>query len=352
MIEQRNIKKIYEAISDELSRKIFCSRLLYSMTGDLSQLDWMIEDFRRNAESNEKWIALKEQILSMKEKPYIFGTGAYGKMLCYKIGGAQAWGGFIDNSPKSDTCMELPVLKVKDFLDKYSGEKIVLPSKAFWSEMRKQLLTLEVVEENIIDGTAWYDATEGKQYFDLPYLTYEENEIFVDGGSCDGMSSVRFVEQCKGKYGKIYCFEPDEKNIEKLKRNFASRDIDNYEIIGKGLWDESKELSFAANGTANSHIAGEEENNVVKVEVMSLDEMLNGRPVSFVKMDIEGAEYKALEGARDTIARYKPKLAICVYHKAEDIWELPRLILEMRSDYNLYFRHYSDSTTETVLYAL
>lgn len=352
MIEQRNIKKIYEAISDELSRKIFCSRLLYSMTGDLSQLNWMIEDFRRNAESNEKWIALKEQILSMKEKPYIFGTGTYGKMLCRKIGGAQAWGGFIDNSPKSDMCMELPVLKVKDFLDKYSGEKIVLSSKAFLVEMRKQLLESGVDEENIIDGAAWYDATEGGQYFDLPCLTYEENEVFVDGGSCDGMSSVRFAEQCKGKYGKIYCFEPDDKNIEKLKQNFISRDIENYEIIDKGLWDESKELSFAANGAANSHIAEGEENNVVKVKVISLDEMLGGRPASFIKMDIEGAEYKALVGARNTITKYKPKLVICVYHKAEDIWELPGLILEMRPDYKLYFRHYSDNSTETILYAL
>lgn len=118
------------------------------------------------------------------------------------------------------------------------------------------------------------------------------------------------------------------------------------------MWDESKELSFAANGTANSHIAESEENNMVKVKVISLDEMLGGRPVSFIKMDIEGAEYKALAGARNTIVKNKPKLAICVYHKAEDIWELPGLILEMRPDYKLYFRHYSDNSTETILYAL
>lgn len=261
-------------------------------------------------------------------------------------------GGFIDNFPKSDICMGLPVMKARDFLDNYKGEKIVLPSKAYLVEMRKQLLESGVDEENIIDGTAWYDATEGCQYFELPYLTYDENEVFVDGGSCDGMSSVRFVQQCKGKYKKIYCFEPDERNIDKLKQNFISRDIENYEIIGKGLWNESGELSFAANGAANSHIAAVDENNTVKIEVTSLDKMLSGERASFIKMDIEGAEYKALEGARNTITKYKPKLAICVYHKPEDIWELPGLILEMRPDYKLYFRHYSGRSTETVLYAL
>lgn len=352
MIEQSNIRKIYEAISDEQSKAIFCSRLLYSMTGDVSLLDGMREDFRKASESNVKWIALKNQILDLKEKPYIFGMGAYGKILCDKIGGTQVWGGFIDNFPKSDRCMGLPVMKAKDFLDTYSGEKVVIPSKALLPFMRKQLLEAGVDEEKIIDGTAWYDATEGCQYFELPYLTYEEDEVFVDGGSCDGMSSVRFVEQCKGRYKKIYCFEPDNRNIDKLKQNFMSRDIENYEIIGKGLWDESKELSFAANGTANSHIAEGEENNVVKIDVISLDEVLDGERASFIKMDIEGAEYKALEGARNTITKYKPKLAICVYHKAEDIWELPGLILEMRPDYKLYFRHYSDNSTETVLYAL
>lgn len=92
MIEQRNIRRIYEAISDELSKKIFCSRFLCSTTGDLFLLDCIIEDFRRTSESNEKWIALKSQILDLKEKPYIFGTGTYGRILCNKIGGTQVWG--------------------------------------------------------------------------------------------------------------------------------------------------------------------------------------------------------------------------------------------------------------------
>lgn len=352
MLGQKDIRKIYDAISDEVSKKIFCSRLLSSLTGDLSLIQWMMDDFQRSAENDKKWIALKKQILNLTEKPYIFGMGAYGKILCDKLGGTDAWRGFIDNSPTSDVCMGLPVIKASYFLKNYSGEKIALPSKAFLSDMRKQLLDAGIAEKSIIDATAWYDATEGRQYFDLPYLTYGENEIFVDGGSCDGMSSVRFVEQCSGKYEKIYCFEPDRKNITRLKRNFQSRKIENYEIVDKGLWNERQELAFAANGAANSHITGTGGDNAEKIEVISLDEIMQGQRVSFIKMDIEGAEYKALQGAQKTITEHKPKLAICVYHKPEDMWELPGLILDMRPDYKLYFRHYSSRSIETIMYAI
>ena len=69
-------------------------------------------------------------------------------------------------------------------------------------------------------------------------------------------------------------------------------------------------------------------------------------------MDIEGSELKALCGARETICRLKPKLAISIYHKTEDIWELPKVILQMNSEYKFYLRHYSLAAEDTVLYAL
>lgn len=69
-------------------------------------------------------------------------------------------------------------------------------------------------------------------------------------------------------------------------------------------------------------------------------------------MDIEGAEYKALLGAEKTIKKYKPKLAICIYHKPEDVWEIPMLIHKINPNYRFYVRHYSLTTPETILYAI
>ena len=74
--------------------------------------------------------------------------------------------------------------------------------------------------------------------------------------------------------------------------------------------------------------------------------------VAFIKMDIEGSEYNALLGARETIVRNRPILAISIYHRKEDIWVLPSVILEMVPDYKLYFGHYSIAAAETVLYAI
>lgn len=73
---------------------------------------------------------------------------------------------------------------------------------------------------------------------------------------------------------------------------------------------------------------------------------------TFIKMDIEGAEKEALIGAEQIIRCHKPKLAICVYHKPEDIYVLPELINSFREDYRFYLRHYSNTIYETVLYAV
>lgn len=74
--------------------------------------------------------------------------------------------------------------------------------------------------------------------------------------------------------------------------------------------------------------------------------------MSFIKMDIEGADLEALKGCQNTIRRYHPKLAISVYHKPEDIIEIPCYIKELVPEYRLYLRHYGNGDTETVLYAL
>ena len=68
-------------------------------------------------------------------------------------------------------------------------------------------------------------------------------------------------------------------------------------------------------------------------------------------MDIEGSEVKALEGAKNLICEYKPKLAISIYHQRKDIWEIPILLLKYNPDYKFYLRVYSFTGNDTVLYA-
>lgn len=118
----------------------------------------------------------------------------------------------------------------------------------------------------------------------------------------------------------------------------------------KGLWDKEGSLSFASNEGGSSGQFSE--NGAYVMEVTSLDSVLHDEEITFLKMDIEGSELNALKGAKLTIQMHKPKLAICVYHKPEDILVIPKYIKTLVPEYKFYLRHYSSYNTETVLYAI
>lgn len=97
---------------------------------------------------------------------------------------------------------------------------------------------------------------------------------------------------------------------------------------------------------------GQKDNEAEKVfETCMLDDVFEDTKIDFIKMDIEGAEYAALTGAERCIRRNHPILAVCVYHKKDDLFTIPKLILQFNGNYKLYLRHYSDNQTETVIYA-
>ena len=145
------------------------------------------------------------------------------------------------------------------------------------------------------------------------------------------------------------CFEPDLKNGERCRKNLSDLEqAGKLTMIPKGAWSEAAKLSFAAKANGMSAI-GEGD---ATIETTALDEVFSDRRITFIKMDIEGAEYEALRGSEKTIRAQRPKLAISIYHKPEDIVELPKLILEFQPDYHLYLRHYCIFDNETVLYAI
>lgn len=117
-----------------------------------------------------------------------------------------------------------------------------------------------------------------------------------------------------------------------------------------GLWSKNTILKFDTIGSGSGRIS---EEGTVSVKVNTLDEILKNQKVDFIKMDIEGAEVEALKGAKKIIREQKPKLAISVYHKPEDIFLISLLIHNMCSEYKLYLRHYRQfSAQETICYAI
>ncbi len=188
-------------------------------------------------------------------------------------------------------------------------------------------------------------------YFERGIIKLSKEEVFIDGGAYIGDSSEEFLRQVNGEFTEIYLFEPENKKLvefEKMTR--GNKDI---HIVAKGLWSKSKTLKFQTNEYFPSSSEVSELEGDINVSVISIDEVLDGKSATFIKMDIEGAELEGLKGAKQTIKKYQPTLAICVYHKPLDIIEIPLFIKELVPEYKLYLRHYNNhGQTETVLYAI
>jgi FkbM family methyltransferase len=177
-------------------------------------------------------------------------------------------------------------------------------------------------------------------------MPFAENEVYVDGGSYDGDSLRMFIDRVKGRYDRIYAYEPDQRTFERLTQNFSGED--RVVPVAKGLFREEMTLRFDDAGTRGSLFT---DTGSVTVPVTSLDKDLQGSRASFIKMNIEGAEIDALEGARTTIRSFAPKLAISAYHRPSDLWEVPAKIKSLHPDYRLFLRQQDGGIIETVCYA-
>lgn len=335
------IRKVYSLLADEKSKIIFENGVLYRLTGDYKFIRKII---RMNGGTGEK---IYEKLHSATEPIAIFGSGVTGKSFLRRNSDIKFWG-FIDNYSYGQECEGLPVISPNEF--KKKGGTVIIPETKQHLEMYNQLIEMGFDKEKIIDQMAEYLKLVHLQYFDLPQLKErkERKEIFVDGGAYDGTSSIEFINWCADiQENLIYVWEPDAlcREVSSAKLEAAGAE---YVMIPKGLWDKTEILQFDMRGNSCSSVSDE---GTVTIEADSIDNVIK-EPVTFIKMDIEGSEYQALLGAKRMIARYKPRLAISVYHKPEDLWELPYLIYELNPTYTFYLRHYSLDSNELVLYAI
>lgn len=180
------------------------------------------------------------------------------------------------------------------------------------------------------------------QYFEN-FLELRQDEIFVDGGGFDGETSLEFHRRCPG-HQAIYFFEPNTKMLAVARQTL--QDVPHVEFFQKGLYHRKARLRFDPSGGTGSHIC---ENGSLEIDATSLDEAVAG-PVTFIKLDIEGAEYDALRGTVGHLSRGQPKLAVCVYHRQDDFWRIPELVRQINPNYRVFFRHYTEGILESVMF--
>jgi FkbM family methyltransferase len=343
------IKKIYDSLSDDQSRMLFFDLLQYRITGDFASIyATLIQTVKSN-----KFIALLRNNIKMnKDRIVLYGSRYFHhaeifSKIADKLGIAifAICYGSTENHP----CINnLQIITEEDLFNKYTDSKIVFFSLDAWKERSYfvnkcwNLDNLFILLEEL-----------STQYFDEDIMTPHEHEVFVDGGACDMKTSIDFAKWCNGQYDAIHAFEPDPVCIEKCKDT-----LENTQLLSKhkchvyhaGLWSNITQFQMRTDGTGGASLA---EDGQDTVNVTNLDVVLGqNNPVTFIKLDIEGSEFEALKGAKTIIQKWRPRLAVCIYHKPEDIIELPNYILSLVPDYKLYIRQYQAFIFETVLYCL
>ncbi|PLY07525.1 MAG: FkbM family methyltransferase [Arcobacter sp.] len=208
-------------------------------------------------------------------------------------------------------------------------------SKEIFTKILNFKMTFDL---NFMEG---FTNNHEEQYFDKDIIPSIKNISFVDGGSYVGDTLPTIIKNFPD-YKKIYCIEPNNLHINIAKRNFPNqRDI---EFINTGLGNK-KQFSKSNNKKDQNNC----EHDFQALNIDTIDNLIKER-VDFIKLDIEGAEQDTIEGAQNTINKYHPILAICIYHKAEDWYKIPEKVLEINSNYKLYLRHYMEGIYETVIY--
>ena len=212
------------------------------------------------------------------------------------------------------------------------------------AESRQTLL--DVVRYRMTADTRFmadYAVRVKDQYFE-PFLNLR-SEVFVDAGGFDGDTTEEFCRRCPD-YRAVHLFEPSQRNMRAAKARLEGhRDIS---FWPEALSDEIGSMTFNADaGSASSATSGPGE----EVQVSTLDHAV-ADPVSFIKMDLEGWELKALAGCRRHIRDDRPKLAIAVYHQAADFRTIPQYACSIHPDYKLYLRHYTQGWSETVMFMI
>lgn len=171
-----------------------------------------------------------------------------------------------------------------------------------------------------------------EEYFDMPFWELSEKEGYIDVGAYTGDTIEEFAETVNGRFSYIYGYEMDDKIYEKLKENIEKTGRENIKAFHCGISDKTLRSG----------------NNIC---MTAMDEIEYQGHVTLIKMDIEGQEQNAIKGGIQTIRREKPKMAVCVYHRLEDLWEIPGLIKNICSDYKIWLRHHSPVVWDSVCYA-
>lgn len=352
-------------------------------------------------------------IESMQESQiYIYGTGSFGRdtlELCHKLGLDVE--GFVDHIPNAQSLIK-NLIKVEDLpqkenvtiilgvcnlfgdlkqishhilsrnpianiltpvqfakicvangfeLDNYwltgkiaylsTSNQAITDLKNLLSDQQSRELVDQIVRYRIsgfIDDIPTPERLED-QYLPSELPTPPNSLNMLELGSYKGEDLKKFNSRSK-KINFAFCLEPDFENYQALVMQVKELNMPNVFPLPIGAWQETSQMKFASNGQTGAQLSESAEDSIL---VMRLDDLVGSTFINYIKMDIEGAEIPAIEGLKNTIVRQIPHLAVSVYHKPADLWEIPFKINQIAPDkYSFFLRVYGHQTFDTVLYCI
>jgi FkbM family methyltransferase len=232
----------------------------------------------------------------------------------------------------------------------YECSAEVLAAELLWDdEASKQEYLRQIRWRALGEWNFTRPGTEESYFADsIFHLTPEE--VFLDCGAFDG-DTIRGILS-RGGFKRILAVEPDPGTFARLAayvRELEPEVRSRITLLPCAVGAERGQVRFDDTGGLGSRISDE---GTVTIESIPIAELVGPAPVTYIKMDIEGAEHDALLGARPLIERDRPILAICVYHRQDDLWRLPLLMKEMLPEHKMYLRLYESDGWQTVAYAV
>lgn len=192
-------------------------------------------------------------------------------------------------------------------------------------------------------------ADSKNQYFPGDIIELTDKEVFLDAGAYNGDTLEEFMQRTNGQFEKYIALEPDPDNYEALKAVTAVYPPGKIALFQYAIGEENGMVRFDATGGANAHIM---HSGTYEVPCKRIDDFLFDSHPSFMKFDIEGAELDALNGAENTIRAHKPTLAVCIYHKPDDLWSICLYLKNNFPFYSFFVRTHQWDGLDFVLYAI
>ena len=346
-----NFNDVCNILYDDESKDIYCKKLLYLISDDTKYIDDIVKTHLPMLKvwgQSDKFIDFVKSI-SQNDDLIIYGAGRDAKRSIDTLKKFDCPVTFCDRDQgkQSNGFYGYKVISPDELFAEHKNAKILINTSKFLFEVQHNLLNHGFTKEQILDAHILLSMYKPGGYFDVPFLNFSSNEIFVDAGAYH-LETTRSLANFS-RLKKTFAFEPNPESFRICERIKQQYNMDYVNLYPYGTWSKKAVLHFDTTTDTGSTI---NDSGDTDIEVVSIDDIIGDAKVTFIKMDIEGAELESLKGSAKTIVNNHPKLAICIYHKPEDMITIPLYIKSLVPEYKFYVRHLSNLWTETVLYAV